>query len=177
MAKSGYKRKPQGDYRFLIIVAVALFLAFIVNAFFYSNTRVVGNSMAPLLQENNWIIVDRRAYRQTSPAFGDIVVVYKPDVTGEPIIKRIMGLPLDTLEIRAGKFYRNGREIHDFSKMDSWETMKSVTVPKGCYFLMGDNRRASNDSRRWKNPFVRKDQIAGKVLFRYFPGYLNLRQT
>lgn len=177
MAKRKSEQEPRGNYRFLVIVAAALFFAFIINFFFYSNTRVVGSSMVPLLNDGDWLLVDRQAYRRTGPAYGDIVVLRKPDVTDQPIVKRVVGLPEDTLEICSGVLYRNEKPANDFVRMPQSESMKKLTVPAGCYFVMGDNRARSNDSRRWKNPFVRRDEITGKALFRYFPGFLNLRRT
>lgn len=177
MAKRNNSKEPRGNYRFLVIIAAALFLSFLVSTFFYSNARVYGASMSPCLEDGNWIIIDRQTYRRTGPAYGDIVVFRKTDVTDQPIVKRVVGLPKDTLEIRSGILYRNGKPANDFARMPQSEYMKKLAVPAGCYFVMGDNRARSNDSRRWKNPFVRRDELTGKALFRYFPGFLNLRCT
>lgn len=177
MAKSKIKHEPHGNYRFLLIVAAALFFAFIINTFFYCNTRVVGNSMSPFLKENDWIIVEKQAYKNKNPQFGEIVVLRKTDVTNENIIKRVIGLPNDTLEIKSGVVYINGKALEkDFSPIEKSENMAPIKVPNDSYFVMGDNRPFSNDSRKWKNPFVKKNEILGKAIFRYFPGYLNLRQ-
>lgn len=176
MAKRNNSKEPRGNYRFLVIVAAALLLSFLVSTFFYSIARVYGASMSPCLEDGNWIIVDRRAYCEKGPAYGDIIVIKKPDVTGQPIIKRVMGLPRDTLAIRSGRLYRNGSPvIHDFAAMDKSENMGEITVPSGCYFLMGDNRRVSNDSRKWKKPFVQKDEIMGKAVLRFLPSFSDLR--
>lgn len=173
---SNKKKETKGNFKFLIIVAVALVSAFLVNTFLYTNTRVIGDSMAPLLKNNDWIITDRLVYLRSDPSFGDIVVIHKKDVLDQPIVKRVIGVPLDTLEIEAGKLYRNHKLVqNDFAAMDKSENMKKITVPKNCYFLMGDNRKVSNDSRRWKNPFVRRDELIGKAVFKYFPKFINLR--
>lgn len=173
---SNKKKETKGNFKFLIIVAVALVSAFLVNTFLYTNTRVIGDSMAPLLKDNDWIITDRLVYLRSNPSLDDIVVIHKKDVFDQPIVKRVIGVPLDTLEIKAGKLYRNHKLVqNDFAAMDKSENMKKITVPKNCYFLMGDNRKVSNDSRRWKNPFVRRDELIGKAVFKYFPKFINLR--
>lgn len=175
MEKICKKRKSENNYRFLLIVAAALLLAFLVNAFCFTNTRVIGASMSPFLKENDWVITDRLAYFRSMPAFGDIVVIKKPDVIDQPIVKRVIGVPRDTVEISNGRLYRNGKPvIHDFAPMSKSENMKMMTVPENCYFLMGDNREASNDSRRWEKPFVKKDEILGKAVVKYFPEFVNL---
>lgn len=175
MGKISKKKKPENNYRFLLIVAAALVLAFLVNTFCFANTRVIGASMSPFLEENDWVITDRLVYFRSAPAFGDIVVIRKPDVIDQPIVKRVIGVPLDTVEIRNGRLYRNGKPVvHDFASMNKSENMKMIKVPENCYFLMGDNRGVSNDSRRWKKPFVRRDQILGKAVLKYFPELISL---
>lgn len=175
MEKINKKRKSENNYRFLLIVAAALILAFLVNTFCFTNTRVIGASMSPFLKENDWVITDRLAYFRSAPAFGDIVVIKKPDVIDQPIVKRVIGVSLDTIEIRDGRLYRNGKPVvHDFSPMNKSENMKTVKVPENCYFLLGDNREASNDSRKWKNPFVKRNEILGKAVLKYFPKFVNL---
>lgn len=175
MEKISKKEKSDNNYRFLLLVAAALVLALLVNTFCFTNTRVIGASMSPFLKENDWVITDRLAYFRSAPAFGDIIVIKKPDVIDQPIVKRVIGVPLDTVEIRDGRLYRNGKPVvHDFAPMNKSENMKLVKVPENCYFLLGDNREASNDSRKWKNPFVKRNEILGKAVLKYFPKFVNL---
>lgn len=132
--------------------------------------------MSPTLNGNDWVITDRRYYLHSDPKFGDIVVIYKKDVTNEPIVKRIIGTPTDSVEIRDGQLYINDKLLAgDFAQMDKNENMKKVTVPQNCYFLMGDNRKVSNDSRKWTNPFVTREEIIGKVSFEYFPKFVKMK--
>jgi signal peptidase I len=98
---------------------------------------------------------------------GDIVV-FTPPVAGDEhkrYVKRLIGLPGDTIEIKDGALYRNGTEINEpylNERMDY--TFGPVTVPADHYFFLGDNRNISNDAHLWATPFVAKDQLIGKVI-------------
>lgn len=160
----------KGNFRFLSIIFTALLIALLLNTFVVSNTRIIGESMSPLLNQNDWVIVNRLAFLNCDPTFGDVVVLKKSDITNETIIKRIIGTPLDTVEIKNGRLYLNGNLVeNDFAQMHENENMSIITVPKNCYFVMGDNTSESNDSRKWTNPFVKNDEIIGKAIFKYFP--------
>lgn len=166
----GEKKAEGGDLRILAVILCALALAFMVSQFFVSAVRVVGPSMEPALRENDWLLLQRRA----DPAPGDIVVLRKPEVTAQPIVKRIAGCSGDTLEIRAGVLYRNGNPVYEGFSGSGTDNMAPLTVPSGCYFVLGDNAEASSDSRCWDSPFVEKAQILGKAFVMLFPRIQNL---
>ena len=151
----------------LQIVAPALVLALIVHLFLAQATIVFGQSMEPNLHPNERLIVDKLSYRVRAPARGDIVVVDMP-VIEEMLVKRIVALPGEQVEILRGVVYVNGAPLdepfaHDMTEYD----MPRLTLGPLSYFVLGDNRGNSNDSRFF-GP-VTRDQILGRVWLRYWP--------
>ncbi len=102
---------------------------------------------------------------------GDIVIFKDPDGGGYYLIKRIIGLPGETVEIRDGKVYVNKTKLDEpyLKEEMTKEEEFSITLPEDGYFVMGDNRNDSYDARYWEHKIVFEDNIAGKALFRYWP--------
>ena len=118
----------------------------------------------------------RVAYLFDEPKRGDIIIFKFPDDPSELFVKRIVGLPGETLEIIDGVTYINGERFEEDYVNDSYwlstldnEDYGPYVIPEGCYFMMGDNRNNSNDSRFWHNKYVAKDAILGKAVLRYWP--------
>ena len=119
------------------------------------------------------IFGNRLAYVLGEPERFDIVIFKYPDDESQLFIKRIIGLPGETVEIIDGKVYIDGSD----TPLDDSFTLETptgnygpYTVPEGCYFMLGDNRNNSKDSRFWQNTFVEEDKILGKAVVKYFPG-------
>lgn len=149
------------------ILAPALILALLVHLFLAQATVVYGQSMEPNLHPNQRLIVEKFSYRLQAPARDDIVVVDRPDME-EMLVKRVVALPGETVEIRRGTVYVNGAVApelyaHDTTAFD----MPPLTLGPLAYFVMGDNRSNSNDSRSF-GP-IRRDEIVGRVWLRYWP--------
>lgn len=105
---------------------------------------------------------------------GDIVVFRYPDDESEIYVKRVIGLPGDTIAIEDGKIYINGstEPLQEDYLKEEWTVATgpyTFEVPEGSYFMMGDNRNDSWDARYWSNTYVTKDKILGKALFTYWP--------
>ncbi len=151
----------------LQIVVPALVLALIVHLFLAQATIVFGQSMEPNLHPNERLIVDKLSYRMRAPERGDIVVVDLP-MMEEMLVKRIVALPGEQVEIRRGVVYVNGAPIEEPFPHDTIEyDMPRLTLGPLSYFVLGDNRGNSNDSRSF-GPITR-DQIMGRVWLRYWP--------
>jgi signal peptidase I len=151
----------------LQVMLPALALALVVHLFLAQATIVYGQSMEPNLHPNQRLIVDKFSYRLHSPQRNDIVVVDLPDME-EMLVKRIVALPGETVEVRRGVVYVNGLAIaepypHDLTPYD----MAPRTLGPLAYFVMGDNRGNSNDSRSF-GP-VTREEIIGRVWLRYWP--------
>jgi signal peptidase I len=149
------------------VMAPALVLALVVHLFLAQATIVYGQSMEPNLHPNQRLIVDKLSYRLHSPQRDDIVVVDLPDME-EMLVKRIIALPGERVEVRRGVVHVNGAPIpepyaHDLTPYD----MAPLTLEPLSYFVMGDNRGNSNDSRSF-GPITR-DEIVGRVWLRYWP--------
>lgn len=156
----------KGNYRVLAMIGVALIAAYIVSSFVINVNRIVGISMEPTLKENDWVLINRLAYIKGNPEVDDIVIFHKKSVTNEIMVKRIIAIPGDTVAIRNGILYVNGEMKEDsFEKMPSNESLDTLIVQEKCYFVLGDNRNHSFDSRFWDNPFVTEKEIIGKVIF------------
>lgn len=165
MKKSKFQ-SLKGDYKVLAIIMVSLVMAFIVSSFVINLNRVVGISMEPTFKENDWVLINRLAYINASPSYNDIIVFRKKDVTNDIIIKRVIAVEGDTVEIKKGFIYVNDKVINDcFEGISSDEDMGKVIVERESYFVLGDNRNHSHDSRFWKEPFVNRKDIIGKVIF------------
>ena len=116
----------------------------------------------------------RLAYEWNEPERFDIVIFKSPDdpEQKELYIKRIIGLPGETINIVNGKVYIDGKKTpldDSFCPETPIGDFGPYTVPEGCYFMLGDNRNCSKDSRFWENTYVREDQIVGKAVLRYYP--------
>ena len=110
------------------------------------------------------------------PQRGDIVAFYYPDNPEMVYLKRIMGLPGETIAGYDGVVYINGMPFfNDFTTEKMEQDFGPFQVPEGCYFMMGDNRNDSWDSRYWNNTYVEKEEILGKVSFEYYPELKRLR--
>ena len=151
---------------------VAVGVAFFINSFILVNATVPSGSMQNTLMPGDRFFGNRLAYITSDPERFDIIVFHYPDDESVLYVKRIIGLPGETVEIKNGKVYIDGAET---PLDDSFipEPMKGsfgpYTVPEGSYFMLGDNRNNSWDSRKWTNTFVKKEKIVGKAMFRYWP--------
>ena len=120
------------------------------------------------------VIGSRLSYIRSDPKRGDVVIFHFPDdPTGKMYyVKRVIGLPGETVNIVDGKVYINGSDT-PLDEPYLAEPMEGsygpYTVPEGCYFMLGDNRNNSQDARFWQNKYVAKDKIIAKVLFSYYP--------
>ena len=106
-------RKEGGNFRFLALVGAALLASFLLSFFVVTLVRVAGPSMEPALPAGSWVLVSRTAYAASPPKAGDIIVFYKKDVFGGPMIKRVAGIGGDRLRIEGGVLYRNDEAVAD----------------------------------------------------------------
>jgi signal peptidase I len=171
-----------------VILVVALAVAFLLQAFVVKPYRIPSPSMVPTLDPGDRVLVARFLYHFTSPAHGDIAVFRYPRDTHVVFIKRVIGLPGDTLSLRDGNVYVNGVRLNEpyVAKVNGrpsptdpappiagstitepWSLNQPYKVPPGTYFMMGDNRLDSDDSRVW-GPVPARDLI-GKAFFIYWP--------
>jgi signal peptidase I len=151
-------------------VASAGVYATLIVTFVCQVARVDGTSMAPTLQPEDRLVVNKLAYRFHDPQVGDIVMLLYPLNPDKSYVKRVVAQEGDTLRIREGRVYRNGVALDDsfippaYRGHDDWGP---EVIPEGSYFVMGDHRTHSSDSRQWR--FVPKKYIVGKVQLRWWP--------
>lgn len=153
------------------IVVTILLTEFILN-FVIINANIPSGSMENTIMTNDKLIALRTSYWFNDPKRGDIIIFKYPDDESQLFIKRLIGLPGDTVEIRNGKVFINGVEDEEAnSHVPETPTGNygPYVVPEGSYFMLGDNREHSKDSRFWQNTFVTYDEIVGKAIVRYYP--------
>jgi len=156
---------------FKTLVSAAVYATLIVT-FGFQVARVEGHSMAPTLEDQDRLIVNKLEYRLPNhdPAFGDIVMLLFPNDPEKSFVKRVVGEPGDTIRSVNGHVYRNDEPLPDEfipEEYRSYDTWGPEIVPEGYYFVMGDHRNNSSDSRTWR--FVPKKYIIGKVQLRWWP--------
>ncbi len=159
--------------RELVETVVLSLIIFLLIRQVIQNYRIENHSMEPNFYEGQFVLVNKLAYRLGSPARGDVVVFHNPRNTNEDYIKRIIGLPGDTVEIRDAVIYINGqRLVEDFTHnpIPVGEYMPPVTIGENQLFVMGDNRPNSSDSRVFGA--ISQDLAVGKAWLRIWP--LNL---
>ena len=152
------------------VIAVAIAVA--VNAFVIVNAKVPSASMEKTIMTNDRIVAFRLSYKFSSPERGDIVVFRYPDDRDVLYVKRIIGLPGETIEMVDGAVYVDGSLLEEtYLKEESYGSYGPYHVPEGKYFMMGDNRNLSWDSRFWDNSYVPLKDILGRGVFRYYPKF------
>jgi len=162
----------------LVLIAVAI--AFFINTVIIVNASVPTGSMHSTIAEGTRLIAFRLSYLFSDPERFDVIVFNSPDDTGVRYIKRIVGLPGERIEIIDGLVFIDGSN----EPLDEWYlynepqslslTPQSFEIPEGHFFVMGDNRNNSRDSRGlggdpWENLFIPEGNIMGRALFSYFP--------
>lgn len=164
------KKKEILDWLKVILAAVAI--SFILNNFVIVNAQVPTGSMENTVMTKDRVFAFRLSYLFENPQRGDIVVFPLPDDESQNYLKRIIGLPGDTVEIKDGKVYINNSEEplqEDYLKEKPTGNYGPYEVPENSYFMLGDNRNISLDSRYWEHTFVKQNKIMGKVVLRYYP--------
>jgi signal peptidase I len=150
----------------LFASAIAIFIV----VFVIQPVKVEGTSMQPRLVDQERIFVNRFIYRFRHVQRGDVVVFWYPKDRSKSFIKRVLGAPGDAVEIRDGSVYVNGARIEEpYLKPEfrDYGSFQKVIVPPGQYFVLGDHRNSSNDSRHWG--YVGQSLIYGKAVFSYWP--------
>ncbi len=151
----------------LIVAGIALVIYLGVNLV---SERVIvdGSSMVPSLENNQRLVILKEAYLFSPPQRGDVIIIHPPIAPEKMWVKRLIGLPGDTVEIKGGKVYVNGVALSEpYIEAPPQYTFRTHTVPAGHYFVLGDNRNDSTDSHfGWT---VTRDNIIGKAWLVYWP--------
>lgn len=168
--KTSWKREV---WEWIKIILSAAAIAFVLNTFIIANSEVPSGSMENTIMTGDRVIGSRLSYKFGDPERGDIAIFHFPDNEKIYYVKRIIGLPGETVDIVDGKVYIDGSDTpleEPYLREEMIpEPPMHFEVPEDCYFMMGDNRNYSQDARRWKNTYVKREKIIAKVLFRYFP--------
>ena len=156
-----------------LVFAIAIFL--FIYLLILQPHKIKGASMEPNFPDAEYLLTDKVTYRFKEPQRGDVVVFKAPINQDEEFIKRIIGLPGESVSIKDNHVYINGKKLSE-SYLDEKLTTtpgafsleaREVVVPSGQYFVLGDNRPHSSDSRAWG--FVTKDKITGRAWLTYWP--------
>ncbi len=165
-------RRAPGTLYWLRDLALSILIALIVILFLYQPVRVEGTSMMPSLVDQERIFINKFSYRFgiSDVHRGDTVVFWFPGDTSKSYIKRVIGVPGDSVQIDRGRVFVNHQELTEPYVPDEYRdrvSLASVVVPEGEYFVLGDHRSSSNDSRTWGT--VSRSYIYGKAVFSYWP--------
>ncbi|HEY3994256.1 MAG TPA: signal peptidase I [Ktedonobacteraceae bacterium] len=149
------------------IIALTL-LIFLAIHFTIQNYQIDGPSMQNTLHTGQYVLVNKVAYLFHAPERGDIIILQEPDQPGRDLIKRVIGLPGDTIKLDGTNVWVNGTELNEpYITQKSNPGANTLTVPANEYFVMGDNRPVSEDSRYFG--FVPKDYVVGKAILVDWP--------
>ncbi len=173
------KKSPNGfsshlvDFIQTLVIFGAIFA--VIYLFIAQPHKVSGNSMLPNFQNGDYILTDKISYRFTSPQRGEVIVLKNPRNEAQDFIKRIIALPQDTIKIENNFVYVNNQKVtepylpNNISSSVEGFLMngEEIVMASNQYFVMGDNRMHSSDSRQW-GP-VTREEIIGRVFFRYWP--------
>ena len=164
----------------VVIIVAAFIIGNCLNKYVLMKAVIPSGSMENTLQIGDRIFGLRTAYWFSGPERGDVVMFDYPDNETVLYVKRVIGLPGETIEIIDGKVYiwedENGEnktllEEPYLKETPDKESYGPYEVPEGCYFMMGDNRNNSHDSRKWTNKYVEKEKIRSKAWLRYKPDF------
>src|SRR5512142_759267 len=146
----------------------AILIAVLLNLFVVQPTKVRGESMEPTLHTDEYLLVEKITYHLHQPQRGDVVVFKYPRDEAENFIKRVIGVPGDTVEIISGRVYIDGQPIVEpYLLQLPRENMPAEKGPEGKLFVLGDNRLNSNDSRSFG--MVSMGEVVGRAWLRYWP--------
>ncbi len=170
------KSRQRSVVEWLIVLVVAVLVSLLVRTYVFQTFFIPSDSMEPTLYQGNRIVVDKLAVEFGTINIGDIVVFKAPpDVAKDcsdsvaDLVKRVIGVPGDTLTSRGNTIYVNGVALKE--KWSHWEPLgpaiRKITLRSGQYFMMGDHHSDSCDSRTW-GPVPRSD-IIGKVFLKFWP--------
>lgn len=151
----------------ILPIIAAIGIAFLINKFLVYNVYIPSESMVPTLNVGDKLVVTR-VYNKDKIQRGDIIVFYSDELQ-ETLIKRVIGLPGDHIVIHDGIVNINGEDIVEDYVKNNEEFDGEFDVPEGKYFFLGDNRRRSNDARRWINPYIDESDIKGEAKFKFYP--------
>ena len=159
-------------FHWILTLAIAVIIALCVNRFVLVNAEIPSGSMENTIMTGDRVFGNRLAYIFGEPKRFDIIIFRYPDDEKQLFIKRIIGLPGETVEIHDGQIFIDGSKtpLKDVTTKEFIQgSFGPYTVPDNCYFVMGDNRNNSKDSRYWEHTFVTDDEIVGKAFLRYWP--------
>lgn len=158
----------------VIPFASALVVALLLKNYVIINADIPTGSMENTIMPGNRLIGSRLSYLRDGPERGDIVIFRYPDNEEELYVKRVIGLPGETVDIRDGHIYIGGSEVpltEDYLK-EEWTVATGdyhFQVPEDSYLMLGDNRNDSWDARYWNNTYVQREKILGKAVVIYWP--------
>lgn len=157
----------------IFTLAIAVVAAMLIKNYVIINANIPSGSMENTIMPGDDIFGFRLAYTFSEPKRGDIVIFNAPDDPSEKYIKRVIGLPGETVTIENAQVYINGEPLEeDYLKDEEWVNNAGpyeFQVPENSYLMLGDNRNGSSDARVWQHTYVTKDEIVGKAILRYYP--------
>lgn len=151
-------------------IVFAVVVAVLIRSFVFMTVKVPTGSMYPTIKEGDVLMVNRLVYRFGAPERGDIMVFRLPDNPRELYVKRLIGLGGDTVDISDNTVFIDGNPMkEEYLKVATEGSFGPYSVPEEHYFMMGDNRNNSRDSRYWDKKFVPRSEVIGKALFVLWP--------
>jgi len=155
------------------VIALAMFV--LMYLFLFQPHQVKGNSMYSTFHDQEYLLTDKITYRLSEPKRGDVIVFKAPKHEEYDYIKRIIGLPGDTIKVEDCHIFVNDQPLDEIYLSDNlctnagrfWQSGQNISLQEGEFFVAGDNRPYSSDSRDWGT--VPEENIVGKVWFRYWP--------
>lgn len=153
-----------------VTILLAAAIACLINTFVIVNSVVPSGSMEPTIMTDSRMIGLRVSYLLSGPERGDVIIFRYPDDETKIFVKRVIGLPGETVTITDGTVYIDGEPLEeDYLTVTTLGDFGPYEVPEECYFVLGDNRNNSLDSRYWDNTYVPEENILAKALLCYWP--------
>lgn len=163
MLRNNIKEKIKKN-RWVLLPVLFLVLTLLVFRFVLLYALVPSPSMEPYIPCGSLGLANRLSYVSSDPTMGDVVVIESAD--GMYLVKRVIGTPGDTVELSGDGVYVNGiKTEEDYLKEPAEYKIQTFVIPSACYFVLGDNRNNSEDSRYWEQPYVIKSDIIGKWMY------------
>lgn len=150
-----------------ICFGIAVVIAILINKFLIFKVSVPTGSMIPTINIEDQLFVSR-IYNYNNIKRGEILV-FESKEKNTTLIKRVIGLPGDTVEIKLGVVYVNGQELQEDYVKNNDDFTGEFIVPEGKYFFLGDNRRVSDDARRWNDHYIDEADVKAKAQLRVYP--------